>query len=74
MRNTCGQRCRVPHRRNHSCSHDHFAELDAHHLPGLSAGVRLINHWLIDRGKRAYLERTRDHLKELYRDGQAKEP
>ena len=29
--NACGQRCRVPHRRNHIRSHDHFAELDAHH-------------------------------------------
>lgn len=40
---------------------------------GLDAVVRGLNHWVIDKTKRAYLEPTRAFLKELYRDGKLKE-
>ena len=36
--------------------------------------LRHIGGWLIDKGKRFYLERTRDELKQLYRDGELKKP
>jgi hypothetical protein len=40
-------------------------------IPGIGPALRRIGHWSIDKGKRAYLERTRDHLARLYRaDGE----
>ncbi len=51
-----------------------LVEETAETIPGLGASVRLISRWVLDKGKRTYLERTRPFLKELYRDGALKEP
>ncbi|HEV7259491.1 MAG TPA: tetratricopeptide repeat protein [Bosea sp. (in: a-proteobacteria)] len=38
-------------------------------IPGVGFLLKRIGHWAIDRGKRLYLARTRDHLQRLHRDG-----
>jgi tetratricopeptide (TPR) repeat protein len=38
-------------------------------IPGLGFVFRKIGHWVIDKGRRLYLELTREHLQRLYRDG-----
>lgn len=43
-------------------------------LPGFGFMLKRIGHWAIEKGKRAYLEKTREPLKELYRDGELKKP
>ena len=45
----------------------------AREIPGLGLLPRF-GGWVIDKGKRAYLEWRRDELKELYRDGELKKP
>lgn len=40
-------------------------------IPGVGPVLRRIGHWVIDQGKRAYLDRTREHLRRLYKaDGE----
>jgi hypothetical protein len=43
-------------------------------IPGTGFILKRIAHWAIDKGKRLYLERTEDALKELYTDGELKKP
>jgi tetratricopeptide (TPR) repeat protein len=44
------------------------------HVPGVGFILKRIGHWAIEKGKRVYLERTKDALKELYSDGEIKKP
>ena len=43
-------------------------------IPGAGLIFRRIGGWVIDKSKRAWLERTRDHLKQLYRNDVLKSP
>jgi tetratricopeptide (TPR) repeat protein len=43
-------------------------------VPGVGFILKRVGHWAIEKGKRVYLERTKDALKELYRDGEIKKP
>ncbi len=51
-----------------------FLEETAQTIPGLGFLVKRGTQWAFDKGKRAWLERTRHQLKELYRNGQLIEP
>lgn len=51
-----------------------MAEKSVETLPGLGVLISKGSKWVIDKTKTAYLERTRDELKELYRDGELKKP
>lgn len=43
-------------------------------VPGVGFLLKRFGRWAIDKSKKLYVERTRDFLRELYRDGQIKEP
>lgn len=43
-------------------------------IPGVGFALRRIGGWVIDKSKRAYLDRTRDSLKRLYDDAGALRP
>lgn len=43
-------------------------------LPGFGFMLKRVGNWAIATGKRAYLERTKEPLKELYRGGDLKKP
>ena len=43
-------------------------------IPGLGILITKGSKWVIDKTKRAYFERTRPHLQELYRSGELKKP
>ncbi|MFY9291360.1 MAG: tetratricopeptide repeat protein [Methylorubrum rhodinum] len=43
-------------------------------IPGVGFLARRLGNWVIDRGKRAYLDRTRDSLKRLHDDAGALRP
>jgi hypothetical protein len=44
------------------------------HIPGVGFLVKRVSNWVIDKTKRAYLERTREALQRLYREGELKPP
>ncbi|KSV65363.1 hypothetical protein N182_35805 [Sinorhizobium sp. GL2] len=39
-------------------------------IPGMGFVLKRLGRWSFEKGKRLYLERTREHLKEMYRDGE----
>jgi tetratricopeptide (TPR) repeat protein len=43
-------------------------------VPGVGFILKRIGHWVIEKGKRVYLEQTREALKELYHNGEIKKP
>ncbi|MEO1016937.1 MAG: tetratricopeptide repeat protein [Pseudomonadota bacterium] len=49
-------------------------EQTAETIPGLGLLLTKGSKWVIDKTKRSYLERSRNHLSELYRQGQLKKP
>jgi tetratricopeptide (TPR) repeat protein len=44
------------------------------HVPGVGFILKRISHWAIEKGKRVYLERTKDAVKELYSEDEIKKP
>ncbi len=51
-----------------------FLEEFAETIPGLGFLIKRGTNWAFEKGKRAWLERTRSQLKEMYRQGELREP